>query len=249
MPSIRVGHLIRLITVGFIVGIQAIRYEPTRSWQDAPTGSQPLIPTIIALHPAQVPDVGRSIAPPRVVPSEHSTLSASYRLLGTVLSERPVALFEERATGKPHQRTIGELLGAAVIVEIGRGAVRAADGAEHVVLLLEPTGQPAGEYYPAVSAVPATGLGPPMQLRFQFHPEQHNFEGVVLEAIAPSHSVRRFGLQDGDRIVAVNAQPLQTPAQTLQVLKKAVRHRALRLDGIREEQAFAATIPLGAVSQ
>jgi len=251
----RISSLTRLALLGtaaMVLGVLAVRIEPWVTRRDAPAEHSPAPPprlTLELLPVAPSSDSARSAAGPKAsaAPVAHE-LSRRLRLLGTVLDAHPFAYIKDTQQGTSRRYWLHDTVASATIQEIRRGAVRlqTAEGRQ-VVLLLEPTLAAGAPERTATSSVASRS---PTDLSIRFHPQLNAtdgaFEGLIVEALEPPLLARRLGLEPGDLIQRINGQRLLTPAQSLQVLKKAWRQPELALEIQRDEQTLTRTVSLRA---
>lgn len=248
MRSLGARSLLLLATALLVIGLLGIRYVPSQALAPlrAPGLELELAPTTLRSSAADATGVSASTAP-ELRPQD-------FRLLGTMLDERPVAIIGEQATGKVRQYGINDHLGPATVKEIRRGSVRLVAYGRDTVLLLDPS---MSSLLPILDPAAATvsiaagafrdpRLSAAIQLRPQLNSTTREFEGLALAVVDPPTLAQRLGLEAGDLIVAVNGQRLTSPQQTLQVLKKAWQGAVVQVEGRRGEAPIVQSIPLGA---
>ena len=175
-------------------------------------------------------------------------LSHRLRLLGTVLEDRPFAFIEDTLARTSRRYWINDAVASATVEAIHRGSVRLKTArGEQLILLLEPT---LTSKAPSVSPEASEARHTSGALSIQFHPQLNAadgaFEGLVVEALEPPVLAQRLKLEPGDLIQTVNGQPLLSPAQSLQVFKKAWRQPELALELQRDGQLLERTVNLRA---
>lgn len=249
-----VSPLNRLALMGMtmlVLGVLAVRVGPGMPRRDTTIESSSTESPHVALNllPASSSiDRARSTT----ARSDASTAQAAHdlsrrlRLLGTVLEARPFAFIEDTLQGTSRRYWVHDVVASATVQEIRRGAVRlqTAQGAQ-VILLLEPTAAAkASDLIPEASMASRSSTDVSIQFRPQLNATSGAFEGLVVEVLEPAPLARRLGIETGDLIQRVNGQRLLTPAQSLQVLKKAWRQPELALEFQRDEQTLSRTVSL-----
>ena len=175
-------------------------------------------------------------------------LSRRLRLLGTVLEDRPFAFIEDTLLQTSRRYWIHDTVASATVEAIHRGSVRLkTPRGEQLILLLEPTvTAKAPSIHPEASEASRASDALSIQFRPQLNATDGAFEGLVVEALQPPVLAQRLKIEPGDLIQTVNGQRLLTPAQSLQVFKKAWRQPELALKLQRGEQTFVRTFKLHA---
>jgi len=254
---IRITSLPRVALLGMAtlaLGVLALRVrpmapsEPTKE-TSTPTSAPRVAFNLLSASPSI--DSARSTAGSSDASAAHAArdLSRRLRLLGTVLEKHPFAFIEDTLHGTSRRYWVNDTVASATVRQIHRGAVRLQTSYGHqVVLLLEPTltgNAPEGRTESPRASRSPTDVS--IQFRPQLNATDGAFEGLIVEALEPAALARRLGVEPGDLIQGVNGQRLLTPAQSLQVLKKAWRQPELALELRRDEQPLVRTLNLGAI--
>lgn len=238
MRSLCVRSLLLPATALLVIGLLGVRYVPSQALAPSRAPRLELAPPTLRSSAAD-PTRRSPSTDPRLRPQD-------FRLLGTILDERPVAIIGEKATGKVRQYGINDHLGPATVKEIRRGSVRLVAYGRDTVLLLDPSTSSLPPILDPAAATVSIAAGASrdprvpaaVQLRPQLSATTREFEGLALAVLDPPQLAQQLGLEAGDLIVAVNGQRLTSPQQTLQVLKKAWQGSSVRLEGMRDEGQF-----------
>jgi general secretion pathway protein C len=253
IPSSPLTRLALMGVTMLTLGVLAVRVGPRMMSREAPGEPSPALASrvVLDLLPAtssvdRAPSTKGQLDP-SAMRAAHE-LSRRLRLLGTVVEARPFAYIEDTLYGTSRRYWINDTVASATVHAIHRGAVqlRTAQG-QHVVLLLEPT-EATNAFEPSPDASKASRS--PTNVSIQFRPQlsatSGAFEGLVVEVLEPASLASRLGIETGDLIQRVNGQRLLTPAQSLQVLKKAWRQPELALEFQRDERTLTQTVSLRA---
>ena len=241
-----------MTTTMLVLGGLAVRVP---SWmaprQDAvKRNAAPVSAPQMVLEPvpmASTPRISAPAARPEASAAEGARgLSHRLRLLGTVLEARPFAFIEDTLVGTSRRYWISDTVASATVQAIHRGSVRLQTSrGEQLILLLEPT---LSSRAPDVSPEPVKGSSVSNRLSIRFRPQltvtDGVFEGLKVEGIDPPALAQRLKIEPGDLIQTVNGQRLLTPAQSLQVFKKAWRQPELALELQRDGQPIERTVNL-----
>ena len=225
-------RLSRFALVGgttLLLGALCVRGLPRHA---APSGAPPaksppalLAPRLLSPAYAPQPPVGFSVT--QGMGETALALSRRLRLLGTMLGASPLAMIQDTQARTTRAYTLHESVTSARLEEIHRGSARLVTSqGDSAVLFLESAGVESplevSDRPPLLEARHARS-GLTIQLRPAFGETDGVFQGLLIETLESPGLTRSLDLRPGDLLTAVNDQPLLTPAQSLQVLKKAWR--------------------------
>ncbi len=174
-------------------------------------------------------------------------LPSRLRLVGTAQVSEPMAWIEERGQGVTRLYREGEQLLDAQLASIGSGVVWLEQRGTWTQLRLESPesndAPAAPDRHPAAPtiSVPARTGEEALRLTPDYTPEG-TFAGLLVESIDQDEWLARLGLRAGDLITAINRQPLVSPQQTLQIMRKAIHqpHLTISLERDHERQTLRA---------
>ncbi|GEM_PF-5074039 len=240
---------------GLMVAALTIRVRPTQPLRVEPISHAQALARAMSLPPAMMsraPSAAALPAPHASTlrrPAVDADLASHLALIGTARTPEPFAWIEDVTLGRTRRYRQGEQVLDARLAFIGSGLVwLEREGVLTQLRLVDSRAQedahaalPSSE--PVAIRVPTRTGEEAMRIRPERAPDG-TFAGLAVESIAEQTPwLARLGLQPGDRIVAINSQPLVSPQQALQVLRKATAQPALAVALYRNGRLRTVSLP------